>query len=64
MEKSGRIRKDIAGRMMKDSLKRIANGLKKYIPFNKGIYSSVVLILFISDIFVIIHFKHSVRRGR
>ena len=34
--------------MMNDSFKRIANGLKASIPFNKGIYSSVVLILFIS----------------
>jgi putative ABC transport system substrate-binding protein len=47
VEKSGRIRKDISGRMMNESFKRIANGLRTYIPFNKGIYCSVVLILFI-----------------
>ena len=33
---------------MDKSLKRIANGLRTYIPFNKRIYCSVVLILFIS----------------
>ena len=48
MEKSGRIRKDTSGIMMNESCKRIANGLRTYVPFNKGIYCSVMLILFIS----------------
>ena len=48
MEKSGRIRKDTPGKMMNESCKRIANGLRTNIPFNREIYSSVVLILFIS----------------
>ncbi len=48
MEKSGRIRKDTSGIMMNESCKRIANGLRTCIPYNKGIYCSVVLILFIS----------------
>ena len=47
-KKSGRIRKDISGRMINESFKKIANGLRTYIPFSKGIYCSVVLILFIS----------------
>ncbi len=45
MEKSGRIRKDIPGKMMNESFKKIANGLRTYIPFSKGMYCSVVLIL-------------------
>ena len=48
MEKSGRIRKDTPGKMMNESCKRIANSLRTCIPYNKGIYCSVVLILFIS----------------
>ncbi len=50
MEKTGRIRKDISGRMMNESFKRIANSLRTYIPFNKGIHCSVMLILFISTL--------------
>ena len=64
MEKSGRIRKDTSGIMMNESCKRIANGLRTCIPYNKGIYCSVVLIFFILDMFVIIHFKHYTRQGR
>ena len=48
MEKSGRIRKDISGRMMNELFKRIVNGLRTYIPFNRGIYCSVMLMLFVS----------------
>ncbi len=48
MEKSGRIRKDTPGKMMNESCKRIANSLRTCIPYNKGIYCSVVLILFTS----------------
>jgi putative ABC transport system substrate-binding protein len=36
--------------MMNESFKKIANGLRTYIPFSKGIYCSVVLILFISTL--------------
>jgi putative ABC transport system substrate-binding protein len=50
VEKSGRTRKDISGRMMNESFKKITNGLRTYIPFHKGIYCSVVLILFVLTI--------------
>ncbi len=46
MEKSGRIRKDIIGRMINASFKRRANGLTAIISFNKRIYCSVALIFF------------------
>ncbi len=45
MEKSGRIRKDIPGRMINESFKKISYGLRRYIPFSKGRYCSVMLIL-------------------
>ena len=48
MEKGGKIGKDISRRTMNKSFKKIANGLRIYIPFSKGIYCSVVLILFVS----------------
>jgi len=47
VEKSGRIRKDTSGIMMNESFKKIANSLRTCIPYNKGIYCSVVLIFFI-----------------
>ncbi len=48
MEKSGRIRKDTSEIKMNESCKRIANSLRTCIPHNKGIYCSIVLMLFIS----------------
>ena len=47
MEKGGKIGKDIPGRVMNESLKKIANSLRTYIPLSKGRYCSIMLIFVI-----------------
>lgn len=50
MEKSGRIRKDVSGKMMNEFFKKITNGLRAFILLSKGGYCSTVPIFVISTL--------------
>ncbi len=40
--------------MINEIFKKIANGLRAYVPFSKGIYCSAVLILFVSTLLILL----------
>ncbi len=50
MEKSGRIGKDVSGKMMNESFKKITNGLRAFVLLGKGGYCSIVPIFIISTL--------------
>ena len=47
MEKSGRIRKGVSGKMKNESFNKIASGLRTYISISKGEYSSIMLLFIV-----------------